>query len=203
MKQNCLRLQLMLVLLSGLAGVACNVNLEDALTQDTGINEDEIFDPAMPESDPVDPATTTCDAFDWAPYESRCGELTLDRSDLNAGDILTVTVKLTCGGGRIACDYAEPGLTEVDGTQVAESGSGYPGLYGYDPPRPVARRNGSVVNLGEGEHTIRFFLKFSAPNDCLTVTDENFRAEGPFVFLGNGSGYWSSVESFRIRQTGI
>lgn len=190
----------------GLASVAlpaCNVNLEDTLTQDTGINEDELFDNTPPETDPVDPETTTCDAFDWAPYESRCGELTLDKTDLNAGDILTVTVNLTCGGGRIACDYAEPGLTEVDGNQVAESSAGYPFLYHYDPPRPVARQNGSAVDLSEGSHTIRFFLKFSAPNDCLTLTDEMFRAEGPFVFLGNGSGYWSSVESFRIRQTGI
>lgn len=187
----------------GIMMAGCNVDLENALRQDTGINEDEIFNPPMPEPEPVDFDETLCDSFDWAPYESTCGDLVLDRTDVTAGDVLTVMIKMDCSGGRIACDYAEPGLTEVDGTQVPEANAGYPGLYNYTPPRPVARKNGSVVQVSEGPHTIRFFLKLSAPNDCLTITDGDFRAEGPFVFLGNGTGYWSSVQSFRIRQSGI
>lgn len=200
MKSNKYVSRLLVIAVGGVAVFACNIDLNDLLTPDFPYDN---TNDNMQQPEPVDPTTTVCDSFDFGPYESRCGSLMLDKTEVNAGDILTVTVDLTCGGGQIACDYAEPGLTEVDGNQVAESSSGYPQLYHYEPPTPEARGGGSVVDLGGGAHTIRFFLKFSAPNDCLTVTGDMAFADGPFVFLGSGGGYWSSVQSFRIHQTGI
>ena len=181
---------------------AC-INLEDVVTNEDNPTMDEVLDePDPPDAPPQDPALTQCDEEDFAAEQSGCGSITMGSVDVTAGDVLTVTVNVGCGGGKLSCDYASPGITEVDGIQAAEAG-GYVAMYSYDPPKPTARNNGSVVQLSQGQHTVRFFMDFSAPNDCLRISPDGYYAEGPWVVLGQGGGQWSSVAYFRIRQSGI
>lgn len=143
-----------------------------------------------------------CDALDTAPYGSGCGNFTISPADVRAGDMLTVTANVGCGGGTLSIDYADPTEVFVDGVKT-ESFVGYPGLYSYDPPRPVARGGGIAVQLTQGSHTVTVRIKLSAPNDCLNITATN-QAVGPWVYLGGSSpNRWSSVQHFRVRAFGL
>lgn len=162
----------------------------------------ELEEPAevIAQLDPV------CDDLDVAPYQSACGSISLSNADITAGEFMTVTVNVGCGGGTLYCDYVAAGTLEIDGSP-SSGDSGAPGLYGYDPPTPIARGNGAGVALSMGSHTIRFQIPLSAPNDCLAVGAAAFggnTAVGPWCFLGGGSpNTWSSVAYFRVRQRGL
>ncbi len=143
-----------------------------------------------------------CDELNTGPYTSGCGNVSVSPSEVRAGDILTVTANVGCGGGTLSIDYADPTEVYVDGVKTTTF-TGYPSLYSYDPPRPVARGGGIAVALTGGSHTVTVRIKLSAPNDCLNITASN-QAVGPWVFLGGSSpNRWSSVQHFRVRAFGL
>jgi len=143
-----------------------------------------------------------CDDLNTGPYTSGCGNVSVSPAEVRAGDILTVTANVGCGGGTLSIDYADPTEVFVDGVKT-ENFTGYPSLYSYDPPRPVARGGGIAVALPGGSHTVTVRIKLSAPNDCLNITASN-QAVGPWVFLGGSSpNRWSSVQHFRVKAFGL
>lgn len=143
-----------------------------------------------------------CDELNTGPYTSGCGNVSVSPAEVRAGDILTVTANVGCGGGTLSIDYADPTEVFVDGVKT-ENFTGYPSLYSYDPPRPVARGGGIAVALPGGSHTVTVRIKLSAPNDCLNITASN-QAVGPWVFLGGSSpNRWSSVQHFRVKAFGL
>lgn len=143
-----------------------------------------------------------CDELNTGPYTSGCGNVSVSPSEVRAGEILTVTANVGCGGGTLSIDYADPTEVYVDGVKN-ENFTGYPSLYSYDPPRPVARGGGIAVALPGGSHTVTVRIKLSAPNDCLNITASN-QAVGPWVFLGGSSpNRWSSVQHFRVKAFGL
>ena len=143
-----------------------------------------------------------CDELNTGPYTSGCGNVSVSPAEVRAGDILTVTANVGCGGGTLSIDYADPTEVYVDGVKM-ENFTSYPSLYSYDPPRPVARGGGIGVQLSQGSHTVTVRIKLSAPNDCLNITASN-QAAGPWVFLGGSSpNRWSSVQHFRVRAFGL
>lgn len=147
-----------------------------------------------------------CDMLDVAPYQSGCGSLSLSSTDITAGEFMTVTVNVGCGGATLYCDYVASGTMEVDGVAVTPD-AGITTLYPYDPPQPLERANGAGVRLSGGGHTVRFQIPLSAPNDCLKIDAPAFgsgTAVGPWCYLGGGSpNTWSSVAHFRVRQRGL
>jgi len=179
--------------------ISVRVFVQDASGSQVLVGELEEPAEVIAQEDPV------CDELDVAPYTSGCGSLSLSSAVITAGEFMTVTANVGCGGATIYCDYVDEGTFEVDGASA--TGGGFVNLYPYDPPIPQSRGNGAGATLTQGTHTVRFQIPLDAPNDCLAIGAPAFgrtTAVGPWCFLGGGSpNTWSSVAHFQVRQGGL
>jgi hypothetical protein len=148
-------------------------------------------------------APLCCTDVDYASFKSGCGSLLLSSLDVTAGDNITASVNSGCGEVDLSVDYTLDNVV-VDGVPTTANGSFSMYSYWGWPYYPAARRNGAVVHLPGGSHTVEFTVRFSAPNDCVFLDPSiSTNANGPWAVLSGTGGWWSTVVPFRVRQKGI